>query len=128
MARSGPGPTIGRPSIVSVPAVGCTSPAIAFRKVVLPQPLGPTIARNSPAVTLRVRSCRARSRERSARFSYAMVTWLASSTAGMGCAPSERLALQDAELLQLCAQAGGLGPPQRRGRQARLGGRGGPLR
>jgi hypothetical protein len=42
---------IGRPFNVSEPPEIGTRPSTAFRKVVLPQPEGPTIDRNSPSRT-----------------------------------------------------------------------------
>ena len=45
--RSGPGPVMALPLIVSSPPLGFSKPAIKYRKVDLPQPLGPMIATNS---------------------------------------------------------------------------------
>src|SRR5271165_6226878 len=52
--RSVPGPCTGLPSISTVPDVGCCSPAIKCKRVDLPQPEGPTMQRNSPALTYRL--------------------------------------------------------------------------
>ena len=45
--RSGPGPLIGLPSSVTLPADGCMKPATMFIIVVLPQPDGPITETNS---------------------------------------------------------------------------------
>ena len=44
------------PATKTLPAVGRRSPAQAINKVVLPAPLGPTMATNSPAATVRLMS------------------------------------------------------------------------
>ena len=44
MPRSGPGPMIGWPNMVTSPREGYSSPAISLSIVVLPQPDGPIIA------------------------------------------------------------------------------------
>src|SRR5690349_15085073 len=51
--RSPPGLVTGLPSIVTRPAVAGSRPAMMRRKVVLPQPLGPTSEMNSPGATER---------------------------------------------------------------------------
>src|SRR5262249_47225655 len=51
LARSGPGPEIGLAWMGSLPGSGFTRPRSTFRKVVLPQPDGPTIDRNSHSST-----------------------------------------------------------------------------
>ena len=45
------------PSIVIVPAVGCSKPAIMRSVVVLPQPDGPRNETNSPRSAARLKSC-----------------------------------------------------------------------
>jgi hypothetical protein len=60
IARSRPGFAIGRPSRLNEPPEICTSPSTAFKNVVLPQPDGPTIDRNSPARTSRLTPSTAR--------------------------------------------------------------------
>ena len=45
------------PSIVIVPAVGCSKPAIIRSVVVLPQPDGPRNDTNSPFSAARLKSC-----------------------------------------------------------------------
>src|SRR5580692_4643484 len=52
--RSRPGSFTARPSSNTSPAVACSSPATMRRKVVLPQPLGPTTEMNSPRSTSRL--------------------------------------------------------------------------
>src|SRR5260370_18155203 len=47
--RSGPGPVIGSPASVTLPPVGRMKPANVCRRVVLPQPEGPTMQTKSPA-------------------------------------------------------------------------------
>src|SRR5215471_15845595 len=49
--RSGPGALIVLPSSVARPLDGASKPATMLSNVLLPQPEGPTIARNSPAPT-----------------------------------------------------------------------------
>ena len=49
MATSGEAPRSGAPSSSTCPADGSSRPAISRSRVVLPQPLSPTIATNSPA-------------------------------------------------------------------------------
>src|ERR1700749_2279392 len=51
MARSRDGPLIGLPFANISPEGGGISPASSRSKVVLPQPEGPTIERNSPSAT-----------------------------------------------------------------------------
>src|SRR5437868_637437 len=53
-------PTTGAPSTQAVPALGRSVPASTFSSVDLPQPLGPTMARNSRSRTVRSRPSRAR--------------------------------------------------------------------
>ena len=53
MPRSGPGPTIASPSIVTLPLVGISSPATMFSSVDFPQPDAPTMQTNSPSATSR---------------------------------------------------------------------------
>src|SRR6266536_3358783 len=48
----------GVPSIATRPAAGAKRPEIMLSSVDLPHPLGPTIARNSPALTSRLTSDR----------------------------------------------------------------------
>ena len=52
-ARSGPGRRGGPPSILRLPAVGCSKPATMLSRVDLPQPEGPSSATNSPSPTAR---------------------------------------------------------------------------
>src|SRR5258708_37738743 len=54
MQRSGPGPLTGSPSASIDPEVTGSRPAIIESKVLLPQPLGPSITTNSPGDTSRV--------------------------------------------------------------------------
>src|SRR5258708_36397450 len=54
MQRSGPGPLTGSPSASINPEVTGSRPAIMESKVLLPQPLGPSITTNSPGDTSRV--------------------------------------------------------------------------
>jgi hypothetical protein len=80
--RSGT-PRTGAPSTSKSPPVTGTSPAIALSSVDLPQPLGPTIATNSPAATSKLaRSTATVVRPRAA---YAMWT---SRSAIIGGAPT----------------------------------------
>src|SRR6202162_2867161 len=51
---SGASPAIGRPSHSTVPSVAGVSPAIISRSVDLPQPDGPTTAKNSPRESSRL--------------------------------------------------------------------------
>src|SRR6516164_1973653 len=51
MARSLPGAVILRPRIRTSPESGLIRPRSTFRNVLLPQPDGPTIDRNSPSST-----------------------------------------------------------------------------
>ena len=44
------------PNTETEPALGASRPAMSARVVDLPQPVGPTIAQNSPAATVRSRS------------------------------------------------------------------------
>ena len=44
------------PRMSTFPRVGCSKPAIMRRVVVLPQPLGPSRAKNSPGATARLSS------------------------------------------------------------------------
>ena len=60
MARSVPGPAIGLPSIRTSPESGLIRPSRTLRKVLLPQPEGPTIDRNSPSPMSMSKFCRAR--------------------------------------------------------------------
>src|SRR5690349_8976929 len=60
-ARSQPGDVISSPSTRNSPRVGCSKPASRLRSVVLPQPLGPTIEKNSLRSTPKSTSCNARS-------------------------------------------------------------------
>src|SRR5258708_3927929 len=52
-ARPGPGGRGGPPSILRLPAVGCSKPATMLSRVDLPQPEGPSSATNSPSPTAR---------------------------------------------------------------------------
>src|SRR5690606_36956622 len=52
--RSGPGPSTGRPSTRSSPAVTGSKPPTMCRNVLLPQPDGPTTVTNSPSPTTRL--------------------------------------------------------------------------
>jgi hypothetical protein len=45
------GPVTGWPPMWIVPLLGIFRPVVSFMKVLLPQPLGPTMAMNSPSVT-----------------------------------------------------------------------------
>jgi hypothetical protein len=56
----GPSPFMSRPPISTRPSVGSMKPAIIRRIVVLPQPEGPRIEKNSPSRTLKVTSLTAR--------------------------------------------------------------------
>src|SRR5579883_1644743 len=60
MARSVPGPVIGLPCSETSPASGLIRPSRILRKVLLPQPEGPTIERNSPSLTSMSKACSAR--------------------------------------------------------------------
>src|SRR6266536_3161274 len=60
-ARSHPGSVISSPPTRSPPRVGCSKPARRLRSVVLPQPLGPTIEKNSLCSTQNVTSSSASS-------------------------------------------------------------------
>ncbi len=62
------------------PAVGSSRPSTIFRKVVLPQPLGPTMLTNSPGWIVSVTSSIARTQVPSRR-SYSISTWVAWSSA-----------------------------------------------
>ena len=53
-ARSGPGRRGGPPSILRLPAVGCSKPATMLSRVDLPQPEGPSSATNSPSPTVEI--------------------------------------------------------------------------
>ena len=44
------------PSLISRPTVGCSNPATIMRKVVFPEPEGPSRVRNSPRPTSSVTS------------------------------------------------------------------------
>ena len=59
MPRSGPGPRIGWPSMVTSPREGYSRPAISRSIVVLPQPDGPIIAVTWLAWTSKETSSRA---------------------------------------------------------------------
>ena len=59
MARSIPGPVIFLPPISSSPTFGRSSPSSTFRKVLLPQPDGPTMETNSPLFSSMRKSLRA---------------------------------------------------------------------
>src|SRR5439155_17593490 len=59
IARSGPGPRTGVPSMRTSPASMGTSPAIARSSVVFPHPDGPMIVRNSFSLMARLMSCSA---------------------------------------------------------------------
>src|SRR5438270_9819419 len=50
------GPLRGTPSTLMEPSSGVSNPQIIFISVDLPHPDGPTIARNSPSRTVRLRS------------------------------------------------------------------------
>ena len=52
-------PSTGRPITRTSPVAGLSSPVIRFSVVDLPQPVGPTIAMNSPRATLMLKSRRA---------------------------------------------------------------------
>src|SRR5712691_9314340 len=54
--RSGPGPASGLPESRMAPELGRSSPCTMRRKVVLPQPLGPTMTKNSPGRTSKLMS------------------------------------------------------------------------
>mmetsp|Transcript_11774 Transcript_11774/g.27604 ORF Transcript_11774/g.27604 Transcript_11774/m.27604 type:complete len:483 (+) Transcript_11774:738-2186(+) len=58
-ARSGPGAAISRPSQISAPPVGCSSPAMRLSSVDLPQPEWPISVVNSPRCTSRFTPCSA---------------------------------------------------------------------
>src|SRR5690242_5477436 len=60
-ARSQPGSLMSSPPTLSSPRVGCSKPARRLSSVVLPQPLGPTIEKNSLFSAQKVTSCRASS-------------------------------------------------------------------
>src|SRR5437868_2753273 len=60
-ARSHPGSVIGSPPTRSSPRDGCSKPARRLSNVVLPQPLGPTIEKNSLFSTQKVTSSSASS-------------------------------------------------------------------
>ena len=47
MPRSGPGPSTGLPSTVTLPLVGSSSPPMMLSSVDFPQPEGPTTQTNS---------------------------------------------------------------------------------
>ncbi len=54
--KTSPAPLPGtgaEPAVRTVPAVGCSNPAISRSSVLLPQPDAPTSTRNSPAGTVR---------------------------------------------------------------------------
>src|SRR5262245_9125321 len=51
MPRSGPGPRTARPDTRISPASARTKPPMMWSKVLLPQPLGPTMVTNSPSCT-----------------------------------------------------------------------------
>src|SRR5215813_3712124 len=53
MPRSGPGPRTARPSTRTAPEVGATKPAMMWRSVLFPQPLGPTMLTNWLSPTAR---------------------------------------------------------------------------
>ena len=59
MALSTPGPVIFLPPISISPASGLSSPSSTFRKVLLPQPEGPTMETNSPLFNSMRKSLRA---------------------------------------------------------------------
>jgi hypothetical protein len=52
-------PRTGWPMTRTSPALGWSRPEISDSVVDLPQPLGPTMAQNSPGATCRLRSCSA---------------------------------------------------------------------
>src|SRR6266542_3782057 len=60
-ARSHPGTVIGSPPTRSTPRVGCSNPARRLSSVVFPQPLGPTIEKNSLCSAQKVTSSSASS-------------------------------------------------------------------
>lgn len=55
---AGPGCVTGRPPARTVPCVGWAKPAMRFRIVDFPHPLGPTRETNSPLCTVRLKSSR----------------------------------------------------------------------
>src|SRR6266542_3605537 len=59
MARSRLGPVIGVPFSCISPVLGLMRPRSILRKVLLPQPDGPTMLTNSPLATSRLKSFRA---------------------------------------------------------------------
>src|SRR5688572_7286064 len=91
--RSRPGPVTGRPSTSTLPRVGVTRPARMPSSVDLPQPLGPTMVRNSPAGTSRSRPSRASTRSRVNGLTYSCPRprrAILAVTAGAAPAPSGR--------------------------------------
>ena len=49
-------PVSGAPKTRTLPVLGASRPAATLSSVLLPQPVGPTTARNSPAPTVSVTS------------------------------------------------------------------------
>src|SRR5689334_23332187 len=71
--RSMPWPSTALPPMRISPATGARNPAMILRRVVLPQPLGPTMHRNSDASMLKLTSSTPGTRPPGV--SYASVTW-----------------------------------------------------
>src|SRR5512142_2309619 len=78
IARSLPGLLTTCPSIRISPRVTLLSPSIAFKSVVLPQPLGPRNETNSPSWTCRLTSLSATNRSRRRAIKYSTQTFCAS--------------------------------------------------
>src|ERR1700677_633839 len=105
-ARSIPGPWILRPSIDTEPSSYGRSPAIMFSSEVVPQPLGPTMAMNSPSATDNDTSISAGASVPSRSSQYRLDTWLTSSLTMSPCLPEGRFGF--AVLLRLDSRSEGL--------------------
>ena len=109
---SRPGATTGLPSRRIRPSVSGSSPSRQYRNVVLPQPLGPTMARNSPDWTPTEHRSSASVVTPVRGFSYRTVTLMASSFGPTVRPPRARgyLHIHSASL-RLLQEAPGAVPP-----------------